>query len=316
MASETKKVLSNAKPPGGVETEHLVRNEDDVRTFAKLVLETFRPDNDYRAILFPIARRKYFSSLYKGSLKLPRTVISSSSVDDFVASMQAIVPGRLSMKTTADGKEEVPIPSCAVGIYCTLDPRSATLAQIEMTYEQDKLTYLASQFASGDKEGHELKSEKPGHKPYSKERIFKTWLHKTVAKNLFLDIDFDVYAKDVESRRKVWNFFEEEKLWPFLVMTLATRGGYHLLLKSKGLLDPARKRLMSFAGTCKKEVLVAETSDKFVGTKPGDKKKSTVLLQWFTVNKKSQVPIPGTLQGGHLVTMIDFRTEMSKLFVK
>jgi hypothetical protein len=371
----------------------MVENEDDLRKFAReIVLKYFDDDekdnccSDSRAIIFPIARKKYWPDLHKHSLKLTRSIVLSSKVDDFVQLVKSIVPDQFFIfDKSADGKsgdeEKIKVPSSAVGIYCTIDPRSEILTRIEMKYEQDRADYFLSKKKKED--GKEEKSqfiksqfikELELKKKKNLTTVYKSWLHKLVAEKCFLDIDFDVVVDDLDCRKKVVDFFNEHDYWKFIAMILQTRGGYHILIDCNNFDDGCRKRLYTFSFTCsafpksgtkiktesetetKSETLVEENKNERkeknqkkqkvkessteqetklqpeqqkssqkqpeqqkVKSQPAQLKtkrqraqqqkvKSRPAQQWFTVNHSSQVPVPGTLQGGYLVKIIDKET--------
>lgn len=238
----------------------MIWSTEEVEDFAKtIVVKSFAENaEDHRALLLPIARRKYWPELRKPSVVLPRVIVSSSEAKDFVQHI-------MDLKLT-DGEQK--IPSEAIGIYCTVDPLSKKLAEIEQRYEEEKNRYRQSPFKNA-----------AGELVYSK--TFKTWLHMSHAHKLYYDCDVDVVKTDPGYRTKLQTLhilFSDLSLYSCVAYTIKTRGGFHILLERDKFAGERCHKLMLFKGNGGKG--------------------------WFGVNKDSQVPVPGTIQGGFHVKRI------------
>lgn len=240
---------------------HLVEDEEELRKFGRFLLGHFSSDNDYCGLLFLLARRKYFAEMPKNAARLPRYTVTSQNLDDFVKLVKSIDTSRFVIdgpsmdqvdtrvqagsqtgRTSAadevgedddkdcKGKEKT-IPPEALVLYCTIDPRSMYLALSRMMNEFSTLMYRRKDCRSMCKVESRLKTE----------------LHSAVAERLYLDIDVDIDKKDDEKMKKMYDFFDEEKVWPHVVMTLDTRGGYHIILALRDISRELRGKLHMFS---------------------------------------------------------------------
>lgn len=227
---------------------------------------------------------------------------------------------------TAKFKENVPstivvekaIPNNAIVLYITLDPRSHDEAEEEVRHRlrmmeiQDTRAALKERTASASvsasvsasassttlpmlEKSSKLEDEK-NRRARDPIHAYKTHLHKHAAESLYLDADVDLEPDDLVSRKKLVEFFDSHGLWKFVAVTLKTRGGYHIVISTKGMLDPLRKALHSWPA---EHGFIIRNS----ATLPQK-------ISWISIHKCSQVPLAGTLQGGYPVTMIDLRAEV------
>lgn len=248
-----------------VEIYRCVADEAEVLKFASILLAPLSAtEKDYVMLVQPIARRKYNPLVPSAALKLARTIIEDADPKHFLKMLRRY-------EVTTNNTYMMQMKD---GKEKPI-PNDALVFYITVN---PRSQYNALLKTLTDISEHVYKIN-AGHKlpPFPHvQSILKTHMHKCAALSRFVDIDFDVDHKDVPKQKTVMEFFEKEMLWPSIAMTICTRGGFHVLFHVSKLSGEQRQQMHIYG-------------------------KKTKL---FSVDNDSQVPIPGTYQGGHVVRMI------------
>lgn len=134
----------------------------------------------------------------------------------------------------------------------------------------------------------------------------------------YMDTDVDVDdppdMSDTEKRLQMFNYFQQHDLFPFIALTIKTRGGYHILWNIKNL-GPKNQIVHNFS----RLAVRSETEVNHISTHHikevhnKDKKMKTNLKCWFNLEINSQVPLPGTWQGDFKVRCVDLLEDLSNV---
>ena len=183
-------------------------------------------------------------------------------------------------------------------IYININPSDSRKALLEFNKTMADMCYIMT--TSGDKElmGKNLnKVETILHNCYQKNRGSRTWI----------DIDCDILkdCKIYESGiKETLKEREIEHYW------IDTKGGYHLLLKVDTL-SKWRTNPNELVEDLKVEFLewLSDNTDYKEITTINTKEKSGVIADedFFEIklNKNAMIPLPGTIQAGYPVTIIN-----------
>lgn len=252
-----------------------IGNVDEVKKFGEMILKSLSNlKTDNVLLVQPISRRKYDDTIPNSSIILPRAILNSDSVDDFIKCLTRYeVPKEHSYTMTMKDGTLKSIPEKSLVYYITLNPKSYMMGLIKLQSQISERMYKMSI------------GEEVGNFP-NIDTCLKSHIHKSTVKCHFIDIDLDVDHSNLELQRKVKNLFDEIKIWPTILTTLFTRGGFHIILHNDKLTGHQHKSLFLFS-----------------------------QKNFFTLDKDSQVPIPGTYQSDHLVHMIDLEDYWRSLLV-
>ena len=119
------------------------------------------------------------------------------------------------------------------------------------------------------------------------------------------DVDVDDLNNGVigDDKRKLLHlYFVQHDLYKHIILTIKTRGGYHILFDSQSLKEkfPLVTSFRHLAVRDPQEI-----------TKPV---KHNNLRYWFNTDTNCQVPLPGTYQGSYPVRIVNLHEELNSMF--
>ena len=257
-----------------MEFYNLVREPEEVKKFLKFLPEHLKNECLTVALFF---RKKYVRdnpeyshlSLSNDDGCWDRTIVSSTLRDketDFLAKVfRSILRYNCPIGAYVDRKEQ-PIPEGAISLYMSINPRCAIKGAKELMNELTRDCFLPSSSET----------------PFVGNLVSraKTKVQKNVSRKLIADIDIDVKDETILNR-----FRDLVSLWDSEVCAIETRGGYHVLCDIQKM---SRENPKWF-------VDIKKYADEF-------RDKDGKELVEFKTDTLS--PIPGTLQGNHLVKLI------------
>jgi hypothetical protein len=216
-----------------------------------------------------------------------------------------------------DNKQQqatIALPSDAIVFYATVSPKSCTRAMTFVISEHMEYLSKCEALVRGSGQCGEVSNLKlKALKVPNMNHVLKDALHKSSAYNPYVDIDLDVERKIPSTwLPSVFKFFESSGIWSCIDLAIRTRGGYHILLLRDRITGCQMERLHKFKSTCTIVEDEAITSSHSLALKKSAKEKVPVVKMvppkrtrtWFGTDTDSQVPIPGTLQGGFPVEIV------------
>ena len=257
-----------------MEYYNLIREPEETKKFIKLVMPTMQLNECATVALF--VRKKYAKdnpemahlSLDNNDACFDRTIVSASQKDrdrDFNAKLfRSILKYSAPFGSYVDRKGQ-DLPEELLSLYMSLNPRCAVKGTKELITDLTEECFLQTS-----------KSVFVGNLVSRA----KTKLQKNVSKKYIADIDIDVKDEDVlkDFRRLVGE-------WGAEIVSVETRGGYHVLVDIQTMTDVEPKWFMKISDLAR---AYNDSVDKDV-----------VEFKTDTL-----CPIVGTLQGGFVVRMI------------
>lgn len=264
---------------------HFIYDEEEVKKFFRKHMKPFMTSSYFSFLILPTARRKYFPELSTSQVVLRSCDFpcnAKNNEDRFLLILRRLQIQKGSYKDSKNGKE---LPSEAFGIYLTVDPLNELKAynkvQKQVSDRFEKLICRATQVLSEHKKdvniehlNEDLNNERE-QTNLNLESLYKSCLHSSPEK-YFKKLDVD--SKDEANITKLKSFFSENNIVPYLVVE--THGGFHIIFTVNDLSNESQKNMYQFAVQNK---------------------------EWMSIEKPGcLVAIPGTLQAGFKVKMVDW----------
>ena len=235
---------------------NLIYDEDQIKKFYDILIKPFIEKPNLTFIIIPITRRKYWEELTSSQINLSTKLVQTHNLtyDRFLNILKRY---EVAEGLYTDPKSNKPIPGSAIAFYMTANPMDELKAMFQLMTEfnndvHDRL------YGSNEK-----------HPSWKTESRFKSCLHQHPVKEDAV-IKLDVDTKEEDKIQSLNRLLEE---WNIpVVMKLATKNGYHYVLKR----EDQNQELHKFVR---------------------DKNNS----DWVSIEKNPLILIPGTIQGGNPV---------------
>lgn len=270
-------------------THHkVVYDGEQVRKFAEVFCSEMTPDS--AQILSFMSREKYCESKMRDNCaQLASVVINSGKADPdrFLCTLYRFECSVNAYYVHDVEGRQIPAEIGSTVAYLTINPKSM-LAGWNETSKSVMDFYrcaAAGVFDTVKKASSFNVSKIPS--------VLRGNIHKSTSSKIFTD--FDVDTKDIDKLALIRSAIRP--IVDCLVAIIETRGGYHIIARNKDI-GRHRKDLYEFSKTC-----VFDDVNR-VGNK--------VIQSWFSIISDSQVPIPGTVQGGFNVQFVDIDVFMSE----
>lgn len=257
-------------------SEHynFIYDENEVNNFFDKHLKPFMTSSYLSFLIIPTARRKYFPELSTSQTVLRSCDFPCNMKNDKERFMLILRRLQIQKGSYTDKKTGKELPSEAFAIYLTVDPLNELKAYNKLQKQMaDKFEKLISNALHKNQDQNTDEGTESTN--LGIESVYKSCLHSSPEKG-FKKLDVD--SKDETHINKLKDLFKENDIVPHLVVE--TRGGFHVILNAHNLSNDAQKNLYQF---------------------------STQNKNWMSIEKTGcLVAIPGTLQGGFKVKMVDW----------
>lgn len=250
----------------------MIKSECELREFINLLYDLERDEVFFVSLS---ARNKYLDADERIKYALSRSEMFSREFiykrdyDSFKYVLE-ILKAALSYRRTGTGEL---YPEKAMIVYFNLNPTSTIKAYMEFQKEMNK---EIAEYINDVAHGNNVDVR---HKRFKNAvSILKSEFQKHPSRKIFLDVDFD--TKNTNYLTLYTDFLQKNNIRFFVINT---KSGYHVVLKK----DTIPKGLNIYSK-------ITEL-DKQLKTVEPDKE--------IVLNKNLMVPLPGTMQGDHLVTI-------------
>jgi len=250
----------------------LIHSQEELEKFMKLLPPLMRDEVWFVSLS---ARNKYLEYYERPQFSLTnsemfcREIIYETHIDNFKRILTAL-DASLSYRKTKSG---VPYPKKAMVVYFNLNPSSMVKAYLKFKHVMD--TNMVEMYNSLLDKGNALESKFKQFKCALS--VLRTEVQSATSRRVFVDIDFD--TKDISYVDELSAFCDSTGIQYAVV---STRSGYHVILKK----DTVK---------CNIKLEIDRLHNHLIAKGlPGE----------IVINKNHMVPLPGTLQGGHLVEII------------
>jgi len=234
-----------------IESEILIKNEEETKKFIEKVLQPLQNDEVYIAVL--AARKKYCPTISSSMEVVSRDIIRNNDTNKIMRKLKkmSIVEGLYT-----DKNEDI-IPNEAFALYILPEPRSMLKAYMNFTEDINKWNY-ENLMKSNIVEGANLELyRKLDLKLFSE-------IHRSKSKSKYFIIDID--KKDDILLKNILYFIGSDSALHVQWIS-ETRGGYHIILnrnnKTGELIHEITKRKFEFVEFRK------ETMTPLVGASQG-----------------------------------------------
>jgi hypothetical protein len=246
-------------------------DRDQVTRFYNLFFkDKFHQDSVF--MTFGLQRNKWneYDIIFKDNI-VNRRIIKKNCVDSFLETIS-----RYNSDFNCYN-----IPLDCVGIYATLNPRSAFKAYNHFKNIVDKL--ISDTVYGKDKIVDWNDSGITNIESMLKTSIQSSCFKKT---HLLIDLDYKEYFENVK------DFFNEINVVPYCI--IETRGGFHFVLNNLELTGEQKKRIFAQDSILSKLEKSQDKNGKSIMKKIVD-----------IIGNNPMSPIPGTVQGGFKVKFVD-----------
>jgi len=244
----------------------LIYDVKQIKQYADLFLPCIDEDPHNVLYLYLASRRKYCPDMKKDKTCFEKKLLTEFDGDylcKMIRRYEALVPIHI-------------VPKESLVVYCAINPRSALKGATKL---QNKISTYLEDYILNNQNSLSLRKI---------ESIYKSCVHSSVAERRYIELDID--TKDEKVIEKVKQFLTSDYL-SYLVCTIETHGGYHVVFKD---MDKILKQRMYRHFTSKLY--------KFQGT---NIKGKSITKSYVDVRSDPAQPIPGTIQGGFNVRFCD-----------
>lgn len=273
----------------------LINDVDEVKKFFDEVVPPLTNSEMYFVSLS--ARNKYLTEEERRELALGRTemferrVIRERSFERFLRTLRKFETNDGSYLT----KNGSNIPNKSIIVYFNINPTDVLKAYKEFNQVMNEYMYeLAHCAAEGRKTDDIMKRIR------KQDTLLMNCFQKNRGTKHYLDVDFDVPKDYFDAVVKP--FIDELRENGVKVVVIDTRGGYHILLKRDTIKfnfnDVIYKANEKFALEYMKRNDVKLGENGYIDL-PKETGHEIIL------NKNAMVPVPGTLQGGYPVRILE-----------
>ncbi len=258
----------------------IVYDEDEVKWFFENVLPELSPTEVY--FLSLSARNKYLSKSEREFYEFGRTemfqktVVRKRNWEKFIRSIYKLECNEKGYTT----KNNLPIPQKTIVCYININPSDTLVALKKFS---DLLNEYNLEMASllhkgGDKENFFNRLNKIDNN-------LLTYYQQATGTKHYIDIDIDLKNKDERIIQEISSYVESRGITRYF--WIDTRSGYHLLVKKEEVkfnINEVSNYALAFATS--NGIFNPETDE-------------------IIVNKNAMIPVPGTLQGGYQVRILN-----------
>lgn len=254
-----------------------VYDENEVKRFFQKHIKPYEKSQFLSFMIIPTARRKYFKELSCSQTTMRTSIFPCNTKNNEEMLLSALTKLEVKSGCYKDQKTGQGLPSEAFAIYMTVDPLNEVRAYNNLQKQiSDRITDMLLKSASigNDTNENNTNDDNLNHN-LNIEKVYKSCLHSCPEK-AFKKLDVD--SKEENNIDKLKTLFKDNNIVPHLVVE--TKGGYHVVLNVKNLTKDSQRNLYNF---------------------------SQENNTWMSIEKPGcLIAIPGTLQAGFKVRMVDW----------
>lgn len=276
----------------------IIADEKELKWYYENILHPLENNEVYFVSLS--ARNKYLTAKEREDLQLGRTemfarkIISIDKWEVFLRSIKSfeINEGGYTTKNNSN------IPEKSMVCYFNINPSCSIKA-----YNMFNKTMNDYMFELAYCSIHDRAKENILKRINKQRTLLMNCYQKSRGTKHWLDLDFDVpeYFNAPKLMKDFLNALKIEYYW------VETKSGYHLLID----IDSLSKMKVNPQNICQEGLirLFRATTEKQRGSTPKYEGKNTIVIDSkkyeIIINKNAMIPLPGTYQAGHKVTVLN-----------
>lgn len=269
----------------------LIGDIAELRWFYDHVLPPLAPLEVYYLSLS--ARSKYLSESDKSEIILGRNEMFAKSIirehtwERFIRTIRKLECSEEGYTT----KNNLPIPSKCIVCYLNINPSNTIKALYEFQKVYNEYMMELAEIAVRGRD-----SENIMNRLNKIDNNLMTCYQKATGNRHWIDIDMDVdKAFSLHTNSEFLKYMNSKKICNYPIVE--TKSGYHVLIN---ILELQEAKLNPYDIVATLDMLYTQYCDTAYG--PGNDVfgKAEIIL-----NKNAMIPLPGTIQGGHIVRVLN-----------